>query len=472
MPLRIHSKACRAGAVSIVTATGALWAIPAAGQSVQDIDAQLQQLREELNEQRLLVEGQQETIQRQAAQIQALNDRLAVTDEVLQQRAAGFGADGRFQKSVPQRAMSLPAPAFGLTSPYPEETFSSSASLAQASNPVRDAPPSGAAPTVLPDAPVGQEPQVTKDTRRAAVRAIPQEQTVLTPKGVLVIDPQIEYINNTTNRLVFRGFELVPGIQIGLIEASDAERDIIVGSGTLRYGLTERLEAEVRVPYTYRHDRLEVAQQRDQSIVRAIELDGHGLGDVEFGVRYQINRLRPLRPVFIGSLRVKSNTGKSPFKVDYDEFGVATELATGSGFWGIQPGLSFLMPSDPTVIYGGVSYLYHMPRDINRTVGGAFIGRVDPGDAISGNVGFGFALNPQFSFSLGYKHTYVFPTETEIGDTTQRSTRLQIGQFNFGMSVRVAQELVANFGLNVGVTESAPDVNVSLRVPFDFKLTD
>lgn len=463
MPSEIHSRLCRAGIVSIVTAAGVISSSSASGQSLQDLHEEIQQLRKEMEEQRRLVNEQQETIKRQAEQIDALSDQLVISDEALQRRAAGIGLDRRADS-----ATLLPAPAFGLMEPYPGEN--SSAGLFQSGDPSRNAPPSGAAPTALPEDPVGEEPQVSKATRRAAVRAIPQEQTVLTPRGTLVFDPQIEYINNSTVRLVFRGFELVPGIQVGLIEASDADRDVVVASGTLRYGITERLEAEVRVPYTYRHDRLEIAQQRDQSIVRAIELEGNGIGDVEFGIRYQLNKLRPLKPVFIGSLRVKSNTGKSPFKVDYDEFGVATSLATGTGFWGIQPGISFLLPSDPTVIYGGVSYLYHMPRDIDRTVGGAFIGRVDPGDTVGGNIGFGFALNPQFSFSLGYKHTYVFPTKTEIGGTRQRSTRLHIGQFNFGMSVRVAQDLVANFGLNVGVTEHAPDVNVSLRLPLDFRI--
>jgi len=314
-----------------------------------------------------------------------------------------------------------------------------------------------------PDRPVGvapPEPEIAVE-----VQAIPQEQGVLTPAGRLVLETAVEYTRSSTNRLVFRGFELIPGIQIGLIEATDADRDTVVATGSFRYGLSPRLEIDGRVPYVYRNDRIEVVQQRDDSIVRSIHLDEHGIGDIELGLRYQLNQVRPLRPTWVASLRAKSDTGVGPFDVDYDEFGVARGLATGSGFWAVQPGLSLLLPSDPVVLYGGASYIYQIPRDVNRTIGGAFVGNVDPGDAITGNVGFGFALNPRFSYSLGYRHHYIFPTRTEIGTTVQKSNPLQIGSLLLGMSYRVTASQVVNLGFEFGVTEDAPDVSISLRLP-------
>jgi hypothetical protein len=128
------------------------------------------------------------------------------------------------------------------------------------------------------------------------------------------------------------------------------------------------------------------------------------------------------------------------------------------------------MPSDPAVIYGGVAYLYHIPRDVNKLVGEVLIGRVDPGDAVSANIGFGFALNPRFSFSLGYRHNYIFPTKTEIGDTHQKSNYIHVGSLNFGMSYRLTERDVLNMGFEIGVTEDAPDVSITLRMPFGGKL--
>lgn len=330
-------------------------------------------------------------------------------------------------------------------------------------------PGPGSDAVALPDAPVGEAPPPEEPTERR-VAAVPEGQGVLTRAGNLIFEPSFEYTRSSTNRLVFRGIELIPGIQIGLIEATDADRDTLVGTASLRYGISDRLEAEVRIPYLYRNDRIEVVQQRDEGIVRSIALREDGIGDAEFSLRYQFNRPVGQKPIFVGTLRVKSDTGKGPFEVGYDEFGVATGLATGSGFWAVQPGVNFLMPSDPAVIYGGMAYLYHIPRDVNKLVGDVMIGRVDPGDAVSANIGFGFALNPRFSFSLGYRHNYIFPTKTEIGDTRQKSNYLHVGSLNFGMSYRLTERDVLNLGFEIGVTEDAPDVSITLRMPFGGKI--
>ena len=331
------------------------------------------------------------------------------------------------------------------------------------------APVSRETTQMMPDAPVGEAPP-PEPTVQSKVEAVPEGQGVLTPAGRMVLDSSFEYTGSSTNRLVFRGIELVPGIQIGLIEASDADRTTLITTLAARYGLTNRLEVEARAPALYRWDRIEVAQQRDEGIVRTIALKERDIGDVEFALRYQLNRPRGQRPIWVANLRVKSDTGKSPFEVTYDEFGVATGLSTGSGFWAVQPGVSMLLPSDPAVIFGSLGYLYHIPRNIDRTIGGAFIGRVDPGDAISGNLGFGFALNPRFSFSMGYRHSYIFPSTQEIGDSVERSNRAQVGSFTFGMSYRLSPRQSVNFGFEFGATADAPDVSVSVRFPLGINL--
>lgn len=397
-------------------------ATPALGQSHAEMAAQIAELQEELKEQRALIDQQAALLAEQQRAIAALKSGLG-SSELAALR--GMGA---------------------------QDGGGADTGLAQAGP--------------LPDQPVGEAPPAPQLAEQAEVQAIPRDQGVLTPAGQLVFDPSIEYTRASTNRLVFRGIELIPGIQIGLIEATDADRDTLIGTAALRYGITDRLEVEARVPYLYRNDRIEVVQQRDDQIVRNIRLDGRGVGDAELSLRYQINAARPLHPIWIASLRVKSDTGKGPFEIPFDEFGVATGLATGSGFWGVQPGISFLLPSDPVVIYGGASYFYHMARDIDREIGDAFIGRIDPGDAISANVGFGFALNPRFSYSLGYRHNYIFPTTTEIGDTEQRSNKVHVGQLLFGLSYRVTEKQTVNLGFEFGVTEDAPDVSISLRSPF------
>ncbi|WP_395648252.1 transporter [Terricaulis sp.] len=320
-------------------------------------------------------------------------------------------------------------------------------------------------PAEHPDGPVGEAPP---EQEHQQVEALPEGQNTLLGAGRLVIEPSFEYARSSSNRLVFRGVEIVSGIQIGLIEANDTARDTISAAVAARYAVTDRLEVEARIPYLYRNDRVTTLSQNDAQQTQTFELNGSNMGDAEMSARYQLNRGKPGGSVFVAGLRVKSDTGTGPFDVARDEQGVSTELATGSGFWGVQGSLSFMYPSDPVVLYGNVSYLYNMPRDIDQQIGQVMIGRVDPGDSIGVGFGFGFAVNPRISYSIGYSHSYVLPTESELDDTTQRSTELQVGTVQLGLSFRATERLTLATGVDIGVTQDAPDVRVSLRTPFRF----
>lgn len=313
---------------------------------------------------------------------------------------------------------------------------------------------------------VGEAPPVEERTHEVA--AMPEQAGVLTPRGDVLLEPSIEFSHTSTNRLVYRGVEIVPGVQLGVIDANDADRNSAVFTLGGRYGLTNRLELELRAPYVYRRDRLTTLAQRDQSVSRTRDIRGSGLGDIELALRYQINDGHEGRPVFIGSLRAKPPTGKGPYDVGYDQFGVADGLALGSGFWGVEGGLTMLYPTDPAVIYGGVSYNYNIPGDVNKTLGDAYIGRVDPGDSISASLGFGLALNPRLSVSLGYSHNYVFPTKTEIGDTTQESTSIQVGSMLMGISYRLDDQRTVSGNFEFGVTSDAPDMRLVVRTPLRY----
>lgn len=397
---------------------------PARAQSLADLASRIDGLQQELQTQRGRIEDQAARIEQQRDEIERLRIQILAAAGLSELRAAGL------QQNAPTAASPRAAPAAG----------------------------------PLPDKPVGEAPQLARVETQ--VQAVPEGSGVLTRPGKFVFEPSVEFTNSSNNRLVFRGVELIPGFQIGVIEASDADRNAVVTTAAVRFGLAKNLEVEARVPFLFRSDRLKVLQQRDGSIVSELNFNEEHLGDIEFALRYQLNRPVGQRPIFIASLRAKTDTGKSPYDIPFDSFGIATGLATGSGFWAVQPGLNFLLPSDPAVIFGGVSYLWHIPRNLNRTIGDTKIGRVDPGDSIGGNIGFGFALNPRFSFSLGYRHSYIFPTETQLGDTIQRSSRLQVGSLSLGMSYRLSERQSMNLGIDIGATADAPDVSIGLRLPF------
>ena len=317
-----------------------------------------------------------------------------------------------------------------------------------------------------PQTPVAAAPQLSD--QRTQLAAIPEGMAVLSRQGRASVDLSADYTRSTANRLVFRGIEIVPGIQIGVIEANEADRDTLTTNIAARYGLTSRLEVETRIPFIKRSDTITTVQQRDEAVTRTIDLDGKGVGDVEAAIRYQINSGQGGQPIFIGALRVKSDSGEGPFDIDRDEFGIATRLATGSGFWGIEPSVSMLFASDPAVIFANLGYFAHLPRDIGQTEGDVTIGEVDPGDSIGAAIGFGFALNQKFSYSLGYRHNYIFPTTSELNGTSQKSDELQVGALLFGLSYRFDDRYSLNGNFEFGVTGDAPDMRFILRLPFTF----
>ena len=343
----------------------------------------------------------------------------------------------------------------------------------------RVAPPSASAQPVqlaqvdpLPRGPVGQAP-AERPVRE--VTALPEHMGVLTRPGQLLVEPWVEYGNTSSNRLIFRGAQYFGAVNLGVIEAGDADRDSVVGGIGARLGLTSRLEVEARASYVRRNDRVEDIRQIEQQgaanpVLR--ELSGEGLGDVEVAARYQLNSGARGWPIFVANARVKPPTGTGPYDVAFDEAGVAQELSTGSGFWGAEAGVTMLYPSDPAVIFGGLSYLSNFGRDINKRAGEIDVLHVEPGDAISASLGFGLALNPRFSFSLGYAHNYIFETSTDLrtvrGPSTQTASGFHVGAMQMGWSFRLTDKLTLSNNFEFGVTSEAPDLRVVFRAPYRF----
>jgi hypothetical protein len=322
-------------------------------------------------------------------------------------------------------------------------------------------------PRVAQAQPVGAPPPARPPVR-TPVFALPQEASVVTPRGRLVFEPQLEFSHTSANRLVFRGVEIVTGLQIGVIEASDVDRDTVAGSLALRYGLMNRLEGEIRAPYLNRSDRVTTLAQREETATRMMSLRGHDWGDVEAGLRYQLNAGRGGSPIYLANLRVKSNTGTGPYDVARDADGVTSELPTGSGFWGVEPGVTVLYPSDPVVLFANASYLAHLRKRIDKTIGSVRVGAVDPGDSIGLGAGFGFAVNPRFSYSLSYKYNYILRTKSELGNTIQKSEPLQVGALGIGASYMLTDRARLAANVDVGATRDAPDTRVVFRIPYSF----
>jgi hypothetical protein len=413
--------------------------------STATVEQRLQALEKAVREQQQIIQGQQRVIEEQ-------QQKLGMLSPMTLQDIRGAGS------TTPSPGNAVQA------SPDPANT-PPGAPQGNAEN----APPGNASGGAAPQEPVGVAPE----EKRPEIAVISDVGGVLTPKGHLVVEPSIKYAHSTNNNLTFRGIELQETVLIGVIEASDVDRDLISPAITARYGVTRDFEVEVKVPYVYRKDNLTflVPQAGQPDLQRERKLDGNDIGDVEVAAHYQITD-RP--PYLVGNLRLTIPTGKGPFDIDRDEQGVDQELATGSGFFSLEPSLTILYPTDPAVLFATLSYQWNVKDDVHEEIGEVEVGEVDPGDSVGVAVGMGFAVNDNFSFSLGYKHSLIFGSTTEItsnqGTRTEKSNKLHLGSLLFGMGYRLTPDVGVNLDMEFGVTEDTPDMQATIRVPISFDL--
>jgi len=294
----------------------------------------------------------------------------------------------------------------------------------------------------------------------------------------MVLEPSLEYTYSSSNRVALVGYTIIPALTVGLINVQEVKSNTFSGAATLRYGLTSRWEFEVRVPVVYRNEDVAALPLNTGSSTATPIINhaiGSGIGDIEATTRYQFNDGGADRPYYIGSLRFKSRTGTDPFESatllgsgGFNGVPVQQRLPTGSGFNALQPGMSVLLPADPAVFFGGVSYLYNFKRRhvvVETTSNPIALGAVSGGDIITLDFGVGVALNNRTSFSIGYEQNSIAGTRIN-GKLVPGSTRVELGTLLLGLSYRRNAESTVIVTVGVGATRDTPDVTLTLRMPF------
>lgn len=309
-----------------------------------------------------------------------------------------------------------------------------------------------------------------KETTRPEVPVLANAGGVLTPKGVLMYENTLEYLNTTSNVFTFDGVKVAELVFIGVTNATTATRQVLQDSNRFRLGLTDRLEADVRVPYVYRNDR-NTDTDTNTNVTTKTTIEGDGIGDIDGGIAYQFNDAKDGWPFLVGNLRYKANNADGPFDVTYNASNVATELPTGTGFHSVEASLTAIKVSDPAVLFGNLGYVYNAERSIDKTFGNTRILDVNPGDAINASAGFGFSVNKDLSFTLGYKHSYVFSTEQDSQAvstgvySTSESDAANVGALMVGGNYRINPIVSLGMNVEIGATREAPDVRVGFRIP-------
>ena len=415
------------------------WALPLAAANAQELPVpRTADQRIDALQQQVLELGQQ---------LEVLRRQLAEQSDAQQRRPAAAAA-GLAEQSVPQ------GPATAGADDVPDDSTRA----------VR----------------VGQAP--AEDPAPPKVAQLFDQPGILTPKGRYVLEPSLQYGYSSSNRVALVGYTVIPALLIGLIDVREVKRHVMTAAVTGRWGLSNRLEAEIRVPYVYRSDAT-ISREifTGSASDKVFNTSGSAIGDVELGLRYQLNQPQGRDPYLIGSLRVKTRTGKDPFEVVTDcvtrcignttGTGLPMELPTGSGFYSLQTGLTWLLPADPAVFFGSVSYTRNFGRsNVSRLVQGGqreFIGNIKPGDVVGVNFGMGLALNEQSTFSIGVDLNSVARTK-QNGESVQGSVRTQLSSLLLGYSYRLSPTTTLNVTVAAGLTPDTPNLTLTVRVPVSF----
>src|SRR4051812_9850929 len=152
----------------------------------------------------------------------------------------------------------------------------------------RAAPPAAATTEVPRTVQIGTAPSAVPDSPLSVPQLFDQP-SVLTPKGMTILEPSLQYGYSSANRAALVGFTVIPAILIGLIDVREVRRNTTTATLTLRHGFSERFELEGRLPYVYRSDST-VSRQifTAAATERDFHASGSGVGDIEATARYQL----------------------------------------------------------------------------------------------------------------------------------------------------------------------------------------
>ncbi|AOZ01935.1 acetate kinase [Cupriavidus sp. USMAHM13] len=450
--------------------------------------AQTQPAVEDVDTSATKLEALKREVAEQAAALDAMKQSMAQQEATIRELRGVLGLDVLARKRGGQRAGSgtpvTPSDAATAATAGAAATSATQSVPNLPANVVQGAQPGSAQGDGMPLAgdpePVGVAPQ--RDARPPEVAPIFDQPGVLTPAKKLVIEPSFQYGYSSSDRVALIGYTIIPAILIGLIDVRQVKTSTYVSALAFRYGLTNRLEIEAKVPYVHATtDTISREIFTGSANDNAFGASGSGLGDVEATIRYQLNQGTERLPYFIGWLRYKSRTGRDPFEVTTDcvtrcvanttGTGLPLSMPTGTGFQAIQPGITWLFPSDPAVFFGTFSYLHNFTRsNVSRTVLGGqqeFLGDIRAGDIFEFSFGVGLSLNEKASFSIGYDQSIIWPTK-QNGATVPGSVRVTLGTLLVGYSYRFSKRYTLNVSVGAGLTRDTPDLQVTVRLPITF----
>jgi excisionase family DNA binding protein len=264
---------------------------------------------------------------------------------------------------------------------------------------------------------VGERP-ATPTAEEIALR----DQSVLLKRGAATVDLGVLYSYSEQT--------LFPVVR--------AEQRTVGAIATVRYGLLDDLQLNLRVPGVWRR----TATYTDASIAATnsarVTRDDYA-GDASLSLLGVATREAAGRPNIIWSLDVV--------------------VPTGPGDQGVGGGLVLSKSYDPAVIFAGFSYLYGLeidPADSRRSLAKNNFGL---------NLGYTYALNDALAISTLFVGTYRNASSPDGISIPPPRERYQL---QFGMTWLLARGLFIEPAVAMRLGSANPELTFSLNFPYSF----
>lgn len=296
-------------------------------------------------------------------------------------------------------------------------------------------------------------------------------------------EPSLSYSHFDRRQLVLNGFLALDTIFLGNIAVEENKADIWQLDLAGRFAITPRLQWYVDEPFLYRRTNFLSggAGGSAPALSEATVSRPMNSGDVTTGIYYQLQNESSGHPDIVANVALKFPTGKDPYGVKVvkpdpsnDSLQVPASLPTGNGMYTLFGGLSVLKTVDPVILFANAGVYHNFARsfgDISTDPSSVVPGRVDLRNSFQWGAGLALALNDKVALTFSYtqlvsqaarKQETGQPWQTIIGSDANAAT------LDTGMSYALSDHLTMVASVGVGLTPDAPNVEVSVKLPYTF----
>lgn len=326
-----------------------------------------------------------------------------------------------------------------------------------------------------------QDSPASDNTVTDSTSAVYQEQHALFGEN-FTLETALSYSHYDRRQLVLNGFLALDAILLGNINVDDVSADILTLDFTGRWGITPRFQVDLQVPFLARSTTYQTtgsdSNQQSTTVEKTVSMPPR-LGDVSFGGYYQVAPETESRPDIVWSLRAKAPTGTNPYGIENEtvdpdgNLTVPKKLPSGNGVWTLSSGLSFIKTTDPLILFGNLTYFHNLEEEFDdiSAAEGATPGRIRLGNAFQYGIGTAIAFNRKTSMSFSVSHRLGRASETKVeGGSWEKVVGSDVNSatLNLGLTRAWSNKTSLVYALGIGLTDDAPDFQLSVKVPHGF----